>query len=66
MCILERLPRSATVEATTETHLLLLSYAAFEILFERMPLDHDCVISNMARALSARLRELGDFLALRG
>ena len=66
MSILERLPRAATVEATTDTHLLLLSYAAFELLFERMPLDHDRVISNMARVLSARLRDLGDLLALRG
>lgn len=66
MCILERLPRSATVQAVEDTHLLLLSHAAFEILFDKMPLQHHCVLSNMARALSARLRDLGDFLALRG
>ncbi len=66
MCILEHLPRAATIEAVTNTELLLLSYASFELLFERLPLDHHCVLSNMARTLSARLRELGDFLALRG
>ena len=65
MCILEHLPRSASVQAVTETHLVLLSYAAFEILFEKMPLEHHRVLSNMARALSARLRELGDDFALR-
>jgi CRP-like cAMP-binding protein len=65
MCILERLPRSATVQAMTDTRLLLLSYAAFEVLFEQMPLEHHRVLTNMARALSARLRDLGDFFALR-
>jgi CRP-like cAMP-binding protein len=65
MCILERLPRSATVEAVTESHLVLLSYAAFDILFEKMPLEHHRVLGNIARALSARLRDLGDDFALR-
>ncbi len=65
MCILEHLPRSASVQAVTEAHLVLLSYAAFEVLFEKMPLEHHRVLSNMARALSARLRELGDEFALK-
>ena len=66
MCILERLPRAATVEATQDTHLLMLSYAAFDILFDRMPREHHRVLGNIARTLSSRIRELGDFLALRG
>jgi len=65
MCVLERLPRSASVAAVTETYLVLLSYAAFDILFEQMPLEHHRVLSNIARSLSARLRELGDEFALR-
>jgi CRP-like cAMP-binding protein len=65
MCILERLPRSATVEAVSESRLVLLSYAAFDILFEKMPLEHHRVLGNIARALSARLRDLGDDFALR-
>ena len=65
MCVLERLPRSASVQAVTETHLILLSYATFDILFERMPLEHHRVLSNIARSLSARLRDLGDEFALR-
>ena len=65
MCVLERLPRSASVEAVAETHLVLLSYATFDILFERMPLEHHRVLSNIARSLSARLRKLGDEFALR-
>src|SRR6266404_304871 len=64
MCILEHLPRSASVQAVTETRLVLLSYAAFEILFEKMPLEHHRVLGNIARTLSARLRELGDEFAL--
>jgi len=43
----------------------LLSYATFDVLFTRLPLEHHRVLSNIARALSARLRELGDELALR-
>ena len=65
MCVLERLPRSASVHAVTETHLVLLSYATFDILFEQMPLEHHRVLSNIARSLSARLRDLGDEFALR-
>jgi len=65
MCVLERLPRSASVHAVTDTHLVLLSYATFDILFEQMPLEHHRVLSNIARSLSARLRELGDEFALR-
>ena len=65
MCILEQLPRSATVEAVRDTHIVLLSYAVFERLFEEMPREHHCILANMARSLSARLRELGDFFALR-
>jgi len=65
MCVLERLPRSASVQAVSETHLVLLSYASFDILFEQMPLEHHRVLGNIARALSARLRELGDEFALR-
>ena len=65
MCVLERLPRSASVQAVTETHLVLLSYATFDILFEQMPLEHHRMLSNIARSLSARLRDLGDEFALR-
>jgi CRP-like cAMP-binding protein len=65
MCVLERLPRSASVQAVTETHLVLLSYATFDILFEQLPLEHHRLLSNIARSLSARLRELGDAFALR-
>jgi len=65
MCVLERLPRSASVQAVTETHLVLLSYATFDILFEQMPREHHRMLSNIARSLSARLRDLGDEFALR-
>ena len=65
MCVIERLPRSASVQAMTETHLVQLSYATFDILFEQMPLEHHRVLSNIARSLSARLRDLGDEFALR-
>jgi CRP-like cAMP-binding protein len=65
MCILERLPRAASVQAMTDTQLVMLSYAAFEILQERNLADHDRLLVNMARTLSARLRQLGDAFALR-
>lgn len=65
MCVLERLPRSASVHAVTDTHLVLLSYATFDIFFEQIPLEHHRVLSNIARSLSARLRDLGDEFALR-
>jgi CRP/FNR family transcriptional regulator, cyclic AMP receptor protein len=65
MCILEKKPRSATVETITETTLFRIPHLAFETLFREMPAEHSILVSNMARDLSSRLRNLSDIMAAR-
>lgn len=58
MCILETLPRSATVQTLTETNLISLTSIDFLHLYEEMPRDYSILLLNMARDLSRRLRNL--------
>jgi len=65
MCILDTLPRSATVAALEETVLLGLDSMAFLALYNQMPKDYGIVLLNMARDLSRRLRKLDAFYGAR-
>jgi len=58
MCILETLPRSATVQSLTETKLISLTANDFLHLYEEMPRDYSVLLLNIARDLSRRLRNL--------
>lgn len=58
MCILDTMPRSATVTSLQDTILLGLSCMAFLTLYEQMPKDYGLVVLNIARDLSRRLRKL--------
>lgn len=58
MCILETLPRSATVQSLTETKLISLTSIDFLHLYETMPKDYAHLLLNIARDLSRRLRNL--------
>ncbi|MBI3875106.1 MAG: cyclic nucleotide-binding protein, partial [Verrucomicrobia bacterium] len=62
-CILETLPRVATVQAVTETHLLWMSSLAFLHLYERLPAQYGLLVLNIARDLSRRLRRLDERFA---
>jgi len=65
MCILETLPRSATVQAVTDTTLYSLTSLTFFHLFEAMPGQHSILVVNIARDLSRRLRHLDEAFAAR-
>ena len=60
MSILEEMPRSASVQAVTPVDLLILPRVHFEMLAEQLPAQYARVVTNVARDLSARLRQLGD------
>lgn len=63
MCILDTLPRSATVQATRQTSLSGLSSVALYELHVRHPREFSVVLLNLARELSRRLRSLDEAFA---
>lgn len=65
MCILETLPRAATVQAVAETTLYSLTSLAFYHLYQTLPGQHSILIVNIARDLSRRLRHLDKVFAAR-
>ena len=65
MCILETLPRAATVLAVTDATLYSLTSMAFYHLYEVMPGQYSILVLNIARDLSRRLRHLDDVFAAR-
>ena len=65
MCILETLPRSATVHAISDTTLYSLNSLTFYHLYEALPRQHSILILNIARDLSRRLRHLDELFTAR-
>lgn len=60
MCLLETLPRSATVQADTETRLFCVSLKAFLDLYEQMPKHYSALLHNIAKDLANRLRRINE------
>jgi CRP/FNR family cyclic AMP-dependent transcriptional regulator len=60
MCILETLPRSATVQAVTDMAYCTLGSLVFYHLYEKMPAQYGILLLNIARDLSRRLRRLDE------
>lgn len=65
MCILETLPRCASVQATTDALLYSLSSLTFLHLYEVMPGQYSILVLNIARDLSRRLRHVDEVFASR-
>jgi CRP-like cAMP-binding protein len=65
MCILETLPRCATVQATADSTLYSLTSLVFYHLYEAMPSQYGILLLNIARDLSRRLRHLDEEFAAR-
>lgn len=63
MCILETLPRAATVQAASETTLYALPSLAFYDLFRANAEQYSILILNIARDVSRRLRRLDEIFA---
>jgi CRP/FNR family cyclic AMP-dependent transcriptional regulator len=58
MCMLETLPRAATVEALTPCVCVGVKSSAFYRLYQARPEQHAILILNLARDLSRRIRAL--------
>jgi CRP/FNR family cyclic AMP-dependent transcriptional regulator len=58
MCIIECIPRCASVRAVEDTILFGIRNMALFHLYERLPAQYSIVILNIARDLSRRLRAL--------
>jgi len=65
MCILETLPRSATVQAESDVVLYRISSIAFYHLHQQLPEQFCLLVLNIARDLSRRLRRLDEIFAAR-
>ena len=63
MCILETLPRAATIRALAPAEFDSLSSIAFYELFKTMPDQYSVLVLNIARDLSRRLRRLDGIYA---
>ena len=63
MCILETLPRSATVQAVIDTTVYSLTSLNFYHLYQAMPAQYSILVVNIARDLSRRLRHLDEVFA---
>jgi CRP/FNR family transcriptional regulator, cyclic AMP receptor protein len=64
-CILDTLPRLATVQAACPTTVFTISSMAFYHLYEYMPAQHSILLLNIARDLSRRIRALDIVFAAR-
>ena len=65
MCILDTLPRSATVQALVDTALFSLTPLALYQLYRDAPAQYCILVLNVARDLSRRLRRLDAKFAAR-
>lgn len=65
MCLLETLPRAASVLGASDGELLSLSSVAFYELYKAKPEQYCILILNLARDLSRRLRRLDEAFASR-
>lgn len=63
MCILETLPRAASIQAAQESSLCALSSIAFYDLYRAMPEQYSILVLNIARDLSRRVRRLDQIYA---
>jgi len=65
MCILDLLPRCATVKAAGHATVVSVAASAFYHLYEKLPRQHSVLLLNIARDLSRRLRHLDEVFAAR-
>lgn len=60
MCVLETLPRAASVVAAESTEILAIPSTAFYHLYRARPDQYSILVLNIARDLSRRLRKLDE------
>jgi CRP/FNR family cyclic AMP-dependent transcriptional regulator len=65
MCIVDTLPRCATIQAKEPSTVFSISSMAFYRLYKTMHTQHSILVLNIARDLSRRLRNLDALFAAR-
>jgi len=65
MCIVEPMPRAASVRALTPVRAIEIKAATLHHLFQKMPGQYAIVLFNLARDLARRLRTLDEAYAAR-
>ena len=65
MCIVDTLPRCATIQARTQSTVFSISSMAFYRLYKTLPSQHSILVLNIARDLSRRLRNVDALFAAR-
>jgi CRP/FNR family cyclic AMP-dependent transcriptional regulator len=63
MCVVDPVPRAATVRALTNVEAIEISAATLHHLFQKMPDQYAIMILNLARDLARRLRALDEAFA---
>jgi len=64
-CILDTLPRMATIQAAFPTTVFSISSRAFYHLYQGMPAQHCVLLMNIGRDLSRRIRAMDEVFAAR-
>jgi len=64
-CILDTLPRMATIQAASPTTVFSISSRAFYHLYQTMPAQHCILLMNIGRDLSRRIRAMDEVFAAR-
>ena len=65
MCVVDPVPRAATVRTLSPVQVVEISAATLHHLFQKMPDEYAIVVLNLARDLARRLRTLDEAFAAR-
>jgi CRP-like cAMP-binding protein len=65
MCVVDPVPRAASIRAITKVRAIEIKAATLHHLFQQMPAQYAVVILNLARDLARRLRTLDEAYAAR-
>ena len=65
MCVVEPMPRAASVRALTPVRAIEIKAATLHHLFQKMPDQYAIVLLNLARDMARRLRTLDEAFAAR-
>jgi len=65
MCVVDPVPRAASVRTLTPVRVIEIKAATLHHLFQKMPDQYAIVLLNLARDMARRLRKLDDAFAAR-
>jgi CRP-like cAMP-binding protein len=65
MCVVEPMPRAASVRTLTAVRAIEVRAATLHHLFQKMPIQYSIILLNVARDMARRLRKLDEAYAAR-